>query len=44
MYIHYAVSNLKCVWEWDFTAQVVWWYYTFAHLRGNTAHEQRDDL
>jgi len=23
------------------TAQMVWWYCAFAHLRGNTGHQQR---
>jgi len=42
----YGIYSIKfeiCAREWDFTSQVVWWCCAFAHLRGNTPHERRDE-
>jgi len=31
----YRILHFASAWEWDFTAQTVWWYCAVAHLRGN---------
>jgi len=40
MYIRYQIWNVVCAQEWDFTAQMLWWFCAVAHLRGNTRGHQ----
>jgi len=32
--------NVASAWEWDYNAQMVWWYCAFAHFRWNQARNQ----
>ena len=40
IYIRYQIWNVASAQEWDFTAQMLWLFYAFAHLRGNTGHQE----
>jgi len=39
-YIRYQIRNVASAQEWDFTAQMLWWFCAVVHLRGNTGHQR----
>jgi len=39
MYIRRQIWNVARAREWDFTAQMLWWFCAVAHLPGNTGQK-----
>jgi len=39
MCIRYQILNVASAQECDFTAQMLWCFCAFAHLRGNSGHQ-----
>jgi len=44
MCIQYQILNVASAQEWDFTAQMLWWFCAAANLKGNTGHQSLRDL
>jgi len=38
MHIGYEIWNFASAREWDFTAQMVWWYFAIAHCTPQREH------